>query len=318
MYNLLLLPGILPQRGDEGQTHPDSKDTGRRGQISLKYERTITMKRILTIQDISCVGKCSLTVALPIISAMGVEAAVLPPAVHSTHTQFSGFTFRDLTEDILPIVNHWKKENFDFSAVYTGYLGSEEQLNITSEIFDTFKTKQNLVLIDPVMADNGKLYKGFTQEFADKMALLCGKADIVVPNLTEAAFMLHTPYTESYDEAYIQNLLKRLCGLGAKTAVLTGVSFEEGKLGVMSYETENNRFFSYFREKIPVAFHGTGDVFASALLGALMNDKGIDESLRVAVDYTVECIKLTLANPDHRLYGVDFERAIPYLIERLK
>ncbi|MDD4125631.1 MAG: pyridoxamine kinase [Eubacteriales bacterium] len=276
------------------------------------------MKRIVTIQDISCVGKCSLTVALPIISTMGVEAAVIPTAVLSTHTAFSGFTFRDLTDDIMPVADHWKKENMDFSAIYTGYLGSEKQLGITSEIFDTFKSKQTLILVDPVMADNGVLYKGFTQEFADKMAALCGKADIIVPNLTEASFMLHTPYIESYDEAYIRDMLKKLCGLGAKVSVLTGVSFEEGKIGVMSYDSPTGRYFSYFRERIPVSFHGTGDVFASALLGALMNNKGLDESLKISVDYTVECIALTLADSDRRWYGVNFESAIPYLIDRLK
>ena len=151
------------------------------------------MKRIVTIQDISCVGKCSLTVALPIISAMGVEAAVVPTAVLSTHTMFKGFTFRDLTEDIQPISAHWEKENFGFDAIYTGYLGSFEQLQLMSEFFDTYKTKDNVIFVDSVMGDYGKLYTGFTPEFAAEMAKLCGKADIIVPNMTEAAYMLNIP-----------------------------------------------------------------------------------------------------------------------------
>lgn len=277
----------------------------------------IYMKRIVTIQDISCLGKCSLTVALPIISAMGVEAAVIPTAVLSTHTMFTGFTFRDLTDDIIPIIDHWEKEGFDFSAVYTGYLGSFRQLEIVSSVFDLYKDKNALILVDPVMADNGALYKGFTPEFVKSMAKLCAKADIVVPNITEASFMLDMPYREKYDEAYIKDMLKGLCGLGAKVAVLTGVSFEEEKLGVMSYDSRTGEFFSYYRKKIPVVFHGTGDVFASAFLGALMNDKGTENSLKVAVDYTVKCIAETLADPNHNRYGVDFEKVIPYLIDRL-
>ena len=187
------------------------------------------MKRILTIQDISCLGKCSLTVALPIISACGVEASILPTAVLSTHTMFKDFTFTDLTNDMAPITDHWKQNNLGFDALYTGYLGSKEQINIVADIFDKFKTDDNIILIDPVMADNGKLYPGFTQEFAFDMAKLCAKADVIVPNMTETSFMLGIPYVTEYDEDYIKDVLKKLVGLGAKTAILTGVSFEKGK-----------------------------------------------------------------------------------------
>lgn len=277
------------------------------------------MKRILTIQDISCVGKCSLTVALPIISAMGVETAVLPTAVLSTHTMFKGFTFRDLTSDLNDISNHWKKENLGFDALYTGYLGSFEQLDICSKMFSDYKTKDNFILVDPVMADNGKLYPGFSQEFADNMAKLCGKADIIVPNLTEASFMLHTPYVESgYDEKYIQDKLKDLCALGCKIAVLTGVSFEDGKLGVYAYNSQTGEYFSYYNRRIPVSFHGTGDIFASTLCGALTRFGDLKKALEIAVDYTVECIDLTVKEDNHCWYGVEFERAIPYLLEKLK
>ncbi len=276
------------------------------------------MKRIITVQDISCIGKCSLTVALPIISAMGVEAAVLPTAVLSTHTVFKGFTFRDLTEDITAISRHWQAEHIGFDAIYTGYLGSFEQLELMSQFFDEYKTDDNLIFIDPVMADNGKLYPGFTEEFAAEMAKLCGKADIIVPNMTEASFMLGIPYvTENYDEAYIQDILRQLCALGAKKAVLTGVSFEKGRLGLMSYDSETDRFFSYFNEHIPANYHGTGDIFASTCVGALMNNLSLEESLKVAADYTVECIRVTEADDEHRWYGVNFESAIPYLVRRI-
>ena len=277
------------------------------------------MKRILTIQDISCVGKCSLTVALPIISAFGVETSVLPTAVLSTHTAFSGFTFRDLTDDLDGIIRLWQKENIGFDALYTGYLGSFKQLDIVSDLFDKFKTKNNFILVDPVMADNGALYKGFDEKFAKAMAKLCSKADIVVPNLTEASFMLGEKYVASgYNENYIKTILKKLCNLGAKKAVLTGVSFENGKLGVYGYDSIKKEYFCYFREHLPQSFHGTGDVFASALCGALTIGKPLDEALKIAVDYTVESINQTISHNDHNWYGVEFEAAFPYLIDRIR
>ena len=145
------------------------------------------MKRIVTIQDISCVGKCSLTVALPIISAMGIETAVIPTAVLSTHTAFKNFTYRDLTGDLPKIAKHWKQEKFNFDGIYTGYLGSIEQIDILKEFFKQFKTPNNFIFIDPVMADNGKLYAGFDEKFVREMKELCKMADIIVPNLTEAS-----------------------------------------------------------------------------------------------------------------------------------
>lgn len=277
------------------------------------------MKRILTIQDISCVGKCSLTVALPIISTFGIETAILPTAVLSTHTMFKNFTFKDLTDELEKISKHWKSQEIGFDALYTGYLGSFEQLEICSKIFTDYKTDNNFILVDPVMADNGKLYPGFTQEFADNMAKLCGKADIVVPNLTEASFMLHTPYIEKgYTEDYIREKLQALCNLGSKIAILTGVSFEEGKLGVYALDSQTGKYYTYFNKHLPASFHGTGDIFASALCGALTKFGDLQKALEIAVDYTVECISLTLNNPNHVTYGVEFENAIPYLVERIK
>lgn len=275
------------------------------------------MKRIVTVQDISCIGKCSLTVALPIISAMGVEAAVLPTAVLSTHTAFKGFTFRDLTSDIRPIADHWKNENIDFDAVYTGYLGSFEQLKLVSDFIDDFSTEENLIIIDPVMGDFGKLYPGFTQEFADKMANLCGKADIIVPNMTEASFMLRIEYKENYDEAYVKDILKKLCENGAKKAVLTGINYVEGQIGVMCYDSQTDTYSTYFREKVNASYHGTGDVFASTLTGALVKGFSFEESLKIAVDYTVECIRATNEDKNSHWYGVNFEETIPYLINRI-
>ena len=276
------------------------------------------MKRILTIQDISCVGKCSLTVALPVISAFGIETSVLPTAVLSTHTAFSGFTFRDLTCDMPKICKHWKEQKINFDALYTGYLGSFEQLEIVSKIFKDFKTQSNFILVDPVMGDNGKLYSGFDQKFADAMAKLCNGADIIVPNLTEACYMLHEDYVaQGYDQDYVKNLLKKLCALGAKKAVLTGINLGDGKLGVYGFDSDKKEYFSYFREHLPMSFHGTGDVFASSLCGALTIGKPLNEALEIAVDFTVESITKTINNPDHNWYGVEFESAFPYLLKRI-
>ena len=275
------------------------------------------MKRIITIQDISCVGKCSLTVALPIISAAGVEAAILPTAVLSTHTAFEKFTFRDLTDEIQPIVDTFSDLSIDFDAVYTGYLGSFEQIDLVKRFISDLKTKNTTIFIDPVMADNGLLYKGFTQEFANKMAMLCKEADLILPNLTEACFMLNIPYRKNYDEEYIRSILKQLTDLGAKCAAITGVSFEENQIGVYLYDSQTKEYFSYFNEKLPYSFHGTGDVFASCALGAYMRGHSMADALTVAVDYTLECIRLTIQDPHHRFYGVNFEQALPMLIKRL-
>ena len=276
------------------------------------------MKRIVTIQDISCVGKCSLTVALPIISSMGVETAVVPTAVLSTHTMFKNFTFRDLSTDIPLIQKHWKEEKINFDSIYTGYLGSIEQIDMLKDFFKEFKTPDNFIFIDPVMGDNGKLYTGFNQEFADEMAKLCNLADIIVPNLTEASYMLHKEYKENYTEEEIKELLIELSNLGPNKVVLTGISFKENELGVMSYDKQANKFFTYFREKINVKYHGTGDIFASTLVGALVNENSLEEALKIAVDYVWETINDTYIEKKEDAYGVNFESKIPYLIDRLK
>ncbi len=274
------------------------------------------MKKIATMQDISCVGKCSLTVALPIISAMGIETAVIPTAVLSTHTMFKGFTFHDLTGEIQPVMDHWKKEGFKFDALYTGYLGSFEQLDLAAKLFADFGSDA-LKIVDPCMADNGVLYAGFTPEFAKEMTKLCAKADIICPNMTEASFLLGIPYQKTYDEAYVKDVLKQLTDLGAKRAVITGISLAEGSLGAYAYDSEEGRYLSYFTTEESQHFHGTGDIWASTLCGALVNGRSFDDAVAIACDYVKECIHVTLREENHNDYGVNFEEAMPYLIHRL-
>lgn len=275
------------------------------------------IKRIVTIQDISCVGKCSLTVALPIISAMGVETAIIPTAVLSTHTMFSGYTFKDLTDQIIPIAEHWKKEHFKFDAIYTGYLGSFEQISIVSKFFDDFKTSDNLIVVDPVMADNGKLYPAFDEAYAKENAKLCGKADLILPNITEASFMTGLPYKTQYDRSYILDMLKALCALGPKYAVLTGVSFDPGKVGVMGMNSATGETFEYYTDRVPASYHGTGDIFASTVVGALTRGRSMQEAFEIACDYTKETIDYTWRTPGTNSYGVDFEVTLPDLVKRI-
>lgn len=274
-------------------------------------------KSIVTIQDISCFGKCSLTVALPIISAMGIGCSIIPTAVLSTHTQFKNFTFCDLTDEIEKISSHWKEQNIEFDGIYTGYLGSQEQIDIMARFIDDFRKEGSIVLVDPAMADNGKLYPGFGDDFPRYMASLCAKADVIDPNLTEATLMLGEPFVgEGYDREYIYSLAKRLCTLGCKTAVVTGVKLE-GKHGAVAYESETGKYSEYLAEDLPVSSHGTGDVFSAALMGAMILGKDMYESIKIAADFTVSSIRLTIGDTSH-WYGVKFENAIPELVKAIE
>ena len=268
------------------------------------------MKRILTIQDISCVGKCSLTVALPIISAFGIEASILPTATLSTHTAFKNFTFHDLTGDISPICHHWQEQNITFDGIYTGYLGSDEQIDLVLDIFRDFGDGK-LKFVDPAMGDNGALYAGFDMAFARKMAKLCAAADIIVPNLTEACFMLGKPYVQKgYTKDYIEDILKELTDLGCSCAVITGVDFDDGKLGLYGYDSKSGEFFCDFNDKIPQSFHGTGDIFASVVFSSLINGNTLAHSGAVAADFVCDSIIATI-NDDHPIwYGVHFEKVL--------
>jgi len=276
-------------------------------------------KRVAAIHDISCFGRCSLTVALPVLSAVGIETAVVPTAILSTHTGgFTDYTFRDLTDDILPIAEHWKSLDLGFDAMYTGYLGSFQQLEIVSKLFDMFGDEGNLIFVDPVMADNGKLYASFASDFPKGMAALCAKADVIVPNLTEAAFLLGEPFREGpYAEAYIEDILKRLGDLGPSRVFLTGVYYNDAELGAAAYDKSTGAITQAMAPRIPGYYHGTGDVFGSALLAALLNGCGLQESARIAVDFTSGAIRRSRdAGTDIR-FGVNFEYGLGELARLL-
>ena len=273
-------------------------------------------KRILTIQDISCVGQCSLTVALPILSACGLETAILPSAVLSTHTAgFSGYTFRDLTEDIPEIQKHWEKEGIKFEAIYTGYLGSSKQISYVKNLMNSVGARNCIKIVDPAMADNGSLYPGFDMEYVECMKELAFSADYILPNITEACLLTGTEFRREYDKDYIEALLKHLLERGTKNIILTGVSYKPGRTGVVICQPNKTQYYEH--QMIEKGCHGTGDVYASAFVGALLNEKDPVVAASIAADFVVKCIQNTKDDSNH-WYGVKFETALLDLITHMQ
>lgn len=276
-------------------------------------------KRVLAVHDLSCVGRCSLTVALPILSAAGLEASALPTAVLSTHTGgFTGMTFRDLTQDLPAIFQHWKTLDLAFDAIYTGYLGSAEQVALVEQLFDAFRGEQTKIIVDPVMGDHGKLYPGMSEKMPQLMKWLCQRADVIVPNQTEAALMLGRPYLETPDQAEVDDLMQALREMTRASVVLTGISPEEGKLGAAVYDRETGQTACPAAPHMPGSYHGTGDVYASALTGAYLAGKTLVQAAQIAADFTQQSIVETLPLGLETRYGVCFERALPQMLRALE
>ncbi|MCH5201836.1 MAG: pyridoxamine kinase [Oscillospiraceae bacterium] len=267
-------------------------------------------KRILCINDISSMGKCSLTIALPVISAMGIEAVVLPTALLSAHTVFEGYTFRDTTDEMEKIIQHFTDMNERFDCIYTGYLGSKKQVKIVTDLIE--KHPESLIITDPVMGDNGRLYSGFERDYPDYMVELCKKSDVIIPNLTEACLITHTPYiAENMSENYIGSIGNALTEL-SKNAVITGVK-EREVIAVYS-ACKNGKVKKTAETKlIDRQFHGTGDVFASALAGALTLGKNLKDSTILATKFTEMCIEKTNNDKDSMWYGLRFEECLHHL-----
>ncbi len=279
------------------------------------------MKRIATIQDFSCVGRCSLTVALPIISAAGIECCCVPTAVLSNHTGFPTFYSRDLTEDLDRFSEKFKENKIAFDAIYTGYLASSSQVEFVLKFIEDFRLEDAFILIDPVMGDDGKLYAQITEDYAEKMRLLCAEADVITPNLTEACLLLGREYHENPAEEEIEEMLRGLTALGAKKAVITGISHPSraGQIGWYAIESdrEGGRIFKSFAKKYDIPCMGTGDIFASAMLAAMVREKDFSEALKIAEVFTSEAVAITADDPERRFYGVNFEAAIPYYVKLL-
>jgi pyridoxine kinase len=275
------------------------------------------MKKILTIQDFSCVGKCSLTVALPIISAFGIETCALPTALLSTHTQFENWTFCNLCPQIDPITTAWQNENIKFDGICTGYLGGIDLIETTKDIIDRFVKPDGIVMIDPAMGDNGTLYKGFDTDYVKASKTLCAKADVITPNVTEAAFMLGKEYKNEYDYDYLLSLCKELHQNGAGDVVITGVKRNETQVGVFCL-LDGNEVYEYYTEREIKDFHGTGDIFSSVVYGGLNAGKTLKEAVSFACNFTKRCIAVTLTDPHHSFYAVNFEKCIGDITDFVK
>lgn len=272
------------------------------------------MKRIASIQDFSCIGSCSQTIALPVLSAMGVECAALPTALLSAHTAFDGFVSLDLTPQLPAIMAHWRAMHLRFDAVYTGYLASAEQVGLVGALLDGMDERPALTLIDPVMGDNGALYAGFSDAFPQAMRALCGRADVLTPNVTEACLLTGTAYSPVQDAAQTRRLLERLLELGCRAAVLTGLRVD-GDMAVAALQRDGTETLvrtSY----IPEVFHGTGDLFASTCAGALVQGAPLERAVRLAADYVALTLRRTVQAPDRRWYGVNFQETLPELMAR--
>lgn len=270
------------------------------------------MKHILTIQDISCVGRCSATVALPVLSAMGIQCSLLPTAVLSTHSGYPGFTCRDLTADLTAMVNHWENQKITFDGLYTGYLASAAQAELVCGLLARFRPEAQCVLVDPAMADSGKLYSGLPRDFPQAMQAVCAQADVIVPNLTEACLLTDMPYTPTPDPDALRRLLEKLLVLGPKAALITGVSSNPDRLGFCGIDS-SGAIFSYDLPRYPQNRHGTGDLFAAATMGGLMQGAPLPQAAKKAADFILLCLEESGKEERDPRLGVAFEAALPSL-----
>ncbi|MCD8118957.1 MAG: pyridoxamine kinase [Lachnospiraceae bacterium] len=270
----------------------------------------MSTKKIVSIQDISCYGQCSLTVALPILSAYGIETAILPSGILSTHTGgFKNFTFLDLTDEMPKILNHWISEGIRFDAIYTGYIGDARQFDLIRQAKEDILNPGGLLIVDPAMADYGKLYTALNEDIVLGMREIVREADLILPNLTEAAFLLDTRWKETYTKEEILQIAKQLADMGPKTVILTGVSYEPGHLGAIAWQKESEQYTEYFTEWIPKNYHGTGDVFSSVAIADVVNGKDIYTTLKDSCEFVVKSIRNTLPDESHG-YGVKFETVL--------
>ncbi len=272
--------------------------------------------RVLAINDLSCIGKCSLSVTLPVLSACGITCDVLPTAILSTHTGgFTGYTFRDLTDDISGILQHWKTLGVHFDYVYSGYLGSIEQIQLVSRIRKEFLAPNGKFIVDPVMGDSGKLYDGFSTEFVDKMRKLCKEADYILPNLTEACYLANIPFPSNGNDFNTTALLERLQTICPRP-IVTGIA--DGKTVSVAYVSEENHVKEYSPENVDGFFCGAGDVFASAFVGCLARGKTEETAVRLASDFTVASIVRSASEVPDKRYGLNFERELFGFLKNLE
>ncbi len=272
------------------------------------------VKKILTVQDLSCLGQCSLTVAHPILSAFGLETCVLPTAILSEHTMFQNFTFLDLAQNMVDTLDSWQKDGHRFSAIYTGYLGKIEHFAIVERAVQELSEKGAPLIVDPVFGDNGKLYPLFNTEYVDSVRKFIKNADVVLPNITEACFLTGRAFQPVCDRAEAQALIEELIKLGNFHIVLTGVE-EDGKIGFACYNAKNKQTEFYFAKREPQNYHGTGDIFASVFTGLYLKNGDLMQSSAVAATFVAEAIRSTDAG---HAYGVQFEKILARYAQEYK
>lgn len=265
--------------------------------------------RVAAIHDMSGFGRCSLTVAIPILSAMGVQCCPLPTAFLSTHTGgFEGFTFLDMTDEMPRVAAHWKRLDLHFHALYSGFLGSERQIGIVEDFIRDFRGDGTIVVVDPVMGDHGKVYQTYTPAMCAGTAHLAAQADVITPNLTEAALLLGIPYEDlPAGTDGCREIVEKLSLEGTRSVVLTGAAAGENSTGAVCFDAADSRVHTVQTDRVPREFHGTGDVFASVLTGALVQGASLTEAARAAVDFVKLCAERTAAQGLPMREGVDFE-----------
>ena len=262
--------------------------------------------RIAAIHDLSCFGRCSLTIALPVLSAMGCQCCPLPTALLSAHTGISGFTFLDTTDEMRRISAHWSQLSLHFQAIYTGFLGSAPQINLVEDFLRRFHAPDTLLVMDPVMGDHGTPYKTCTPALRQGLRELVAQADVITPNLTEAAILLDIPYHES-QTADASELVRALSLQGQRSVVLTGYAAAPGQVGALCYDRDTRQVEAVQTASVPQDFPGTGDLFASVLTGALTRGAPLLQAARTAVDFVGSCVARSVAEGAGEAEGVDFE-----------
>jgi len=278
------------------------------------------LKRMAAVHDLSGFGKCSLTVALPVVSASGVECCCIPTALLSTHTGgFTDWSFHDLSEDIVPIASHWFSLGLHFDSVYSGYLASPEQGKLMEKTLDLLAGEDTLVVVDPAMADNGRFYANLDEKMIECFRRLIARADVITPNITEACFLTGTEYKAApYDMDFVLELIEKLSAFGVKTVAVTGVSLEKGKVGVAAVDNETGKLCSVMNDAKEGIFHGSGDVFASSFAALLTRGAELGTALSIAEKFVSDCIDRTEKRGTPRHYGLDFEGALPQYIQNIE
>ena len=272
-------------------------------------------KKVAAVHDLSCIGRCSLTVIIPILSSLGIQVCPLPTAVLSTHFGgFSNVAFCDFTDHILAFAAHWKREGLSFDCIYSGFLASERQIDVVSAFIDEFSENRPLILVDPVMGDEGQLYSVYTPVMQEQMKTLVRKADILTPNYTEACFLLGETYQATIPaRAPMRNWLVRLADFGPSMVVITGIPAANNQIVNLGYDRRTEAYWEITSEHIPVRYPGTGDIFASILLGALLQGSSLPEAIQRAADFVAKAVQTTFAANTPPREGVLLEQALPWL-----